>query len=171
MVLQLFLIFVEGAMLAHDIYTDLRDHGTITQKTAENGIALGATLYIPGIGWAVGAGLGVTRLICPSGDCYVDASKQGPGTFRYDNLQGGGTCFAEGTTVGLVSGEIDITQVKKGDFVYSYDIASSKVVVDTVLASRRYISDSIYMLKIKEETIYVTGEHPFLCGWKGMDSS
>jgi len=76
-------------------------------------------------------------------------------------------CFAEGTKVYTVGGFKEIQNISVGDSVYSYDLEMNKIIGAIVTQKHISESDSIYKLKIDNEEIYVTGEHPFYIEDKG----
>jgi RHS repeat-associated protein len=77
-------------------------------------------------------------------------------------------CFVAGTKVWTPYGWNDIEQMRVGDEVWTYDLARSNVVSATV--SRTFIRnrDTLIKLRIDEDVVETTPEHPFFVkgsGW------
>jgi hypothetical protein len=71
---------------------------------------------------------------------------------------GGGTCFLAGTLVLTPTGYQDISDLKEGDKVISYDELTKSNVIAEVKLYRKYLRDHYYLLN---NSIRVTKEHRF----------
>ncbi len=77
--------------------------------------------------------------------------------------EGGGGCFPAGTTVQTPSGPAAIETIRAGDSVWSYDLATSKVVPNTVtqlLVHSEYTQDPLLELGLSDgTTLDITANH------------
>jgi RHS repeat-associated protein len=76
-------------------------------------------------------------------------------------------CFAEGTLVNTITGLRAIETISQGDSVYSTDIENNKITANLVTKTFKRESASFYILRIGEDTIKVTAEHPVFVLNKG----
>lgn len=78
-------------------------------------------------------------------------------------------CFEAGTLVHLADGSLQpIEKIAVGDKVWAYDLNEKKKKPSRVFRTLNSTKSEIYMLRIAEETLSVTGEHPFYVvgsGW------
>ena len=70
-------------------------------------------------------------------------------------------CFEAGTLILMESDYKKIEDIKIGDYVYSYNEETKKSELKKVLKIFVNITEKIYRITIDNETIGVTGEHPF----------
>lgn len=70
-------------------------------------------------------------------------------------------CFTKGTLVNTPKGLIKIEDIKVQDNVYSYNLVSDSIIVDTVANVLNRYTDHIYKIKVGSEIIEATSEHPF----------
>lgn len=81
-------------------------------------------------------------------------------------------CFGEGVRLHTARGRIDISKVKVGDLVWSFNEETQKQEWTTVLAVEPRQVDSYYEMTWRHKTVHsvtasVTGEHPFWVVGKG----
>lgn len=77
------------------------------------------------------------------------------------------SCFVAGTKVAVENGYKNIEDVKSGDYVYSYNLETNKKELKKVLETFIHQKDEIYTLKVNNQLIYTTEEHPFYVINKG----
>lgn len=77
------------------------------------------------------------------------------------------SCFAAGTKVAVENGYKNIEDIKPGDYVYSYNLDTNKKELKKVLETFIHQKDEIYTLKVNNQLIYTTEEHPFYVINKG----
>jgi hypothetical protein len=77
-------------------------------------------------------------------------------------------CFPAGTPVHTESGIKNIEDIQAGDKVWSYDEETGETALKEVLQTMEREADVTLKLKIGDETIETTAEHPFYTqdGWK-----
>ena len=121
--------------------------------------------WVPFVGWAL--------LAKDVGEVWVPAAKEGikiinetypiekPGNLIYH------ICFAKGTLVYAKNSFVNIENIKIGDTVYSYNIEGENLELSKVLNTLQRETKGIYELKINNETVQVTAEHPFYLQNKG----
>ncbi|MBQ8749884.1 MAG: InlB B-repeat-containing protein [Clostridia bacterium] len=72
-------------------------------------------------------------------------------------------CFTGDTDVKTENGTVNIESVKAGDKVYSYNESTNEIELKEVLEVKVYDKiTTIYNIKVGEETIRATGDHPIL---------
>lgn len=76
-------------------------------------------------------------------------------------------CFTANTPVQNTNGTVVISEVKKGDFVWAYDEENKSKVLSKVQTVFSKEVEQLKELIIDKDTIYATGNHPFLTsvGW------
>jgi intein/homing endonuclease len=77
-------------------------------------------------------------------------------------------CFAGGTPISTPSGRCSVDSLKVNDLVLAYDIERNEVVQSRITAIHRGVSNEICILKIGNDIIRVTPQHPFYVidhGW------
>ena len=77
------------------------------------------------------------------------------------------SCFVAGTKVAVENGYKNIEDIKSGDYVYSYNLDTNKKELKKVLETFIHQKDEIYTLKVNNQLIYTTEEHPFYVINKG----
>jgi RHS repeat-associated protein len=80
----------------------------------------------------------------------------------------GGVCFGEGTEILTPIGEVPIEQIKPGSYVWAIDPESGEQGVFEVIRCYKREADELVIIKIGDETIRTTREHPFFVyrqGW------
>ena len=77
------------------------------------------------------------------------------------------TCFTGDTKVAVENGYKNIEDIKIGDYVYSYNLDTNKKELKKVLETFIHQKDEIYTLKVNNQLIYTTEEHPFYVINKG----
>ena len=77
------------------------------------------------------------------------------------------TCFVAGTKVAVENGYKNIEDIKSGDYVYSYNLDTNKKELKKVLETFVHQKDEIYTLKVNNQLIHTTEEHPFYVINKG----
>lgn len=84
---------------------------------------------------------------------------------------GGGACFVAGTLVATPSGSISIEDIETNDMVLSFD--PSTQIVSENMVEEAFIRDSAEIVKVKvnNETITTTPEHPFYVAQKGFTNA
>jgi RHS repeat-associated protein len=87
------------------------------------------------------------------------------------NMADAGVCFREGTLVYSKDSFINIEDLHVGDSIYSYNINSSKIEIAQIEKVYRRLVMVIGELKIGNEIIWVTKEHPFFVKKKGWVKS
>ncbi len=97
-------------------------------------------------------------LRCPNAVKHTEKD----GTVWYDYI-----CFKKGTTVFTDRGDLKIEEIRVGDSVYSYNLATNAVELKKVSNLAKHQSTEILEIEIGSETIYVTEEHPFYVIGKG----
>ena len=76
-------------------------------------------------------------------------------------------CFVAGTKVAVENGYKNIEDIKLGDYVYSYNLDTNKKELNKVLRTFIHQKDEIYTLKVNNQLIHTTEEHPFYVINKG----
>lgn len=77
-------------------------------------------------------------------------------------LTGGRGCFVADTKIQTQDGESSISDIKKGDIVYSYNEKTKKKELKKVTNTFIYDNKKLYSIKLKNGTnIKVTGNHKF----------
>ena len=76
-------------------------------------------------------------------------------------------CFVAGTKVAVENGYKNIEDIKSGDYVYSYNLDTNKKELNKVLRTYIHQKDEIYTLKVNNQLIHTTEEHPFYVINKG----
>lgn len=76
-------------------------------------------------------------------------------------------CFVAGTKVAVENGYKNIEDIKSGDYVYSYNLDTNKKELKKVLETFIHQKDEIYTLKVNNQLIHTTEEHPFYVINKG----
>ncbi len=88
---------------------------------------------------------------------YSDEAKKDQNSGR---MAEAGVCFRSGTLVSC-NGELkSIENICIGDSVYSYNLETSKIELSSIRKIFKRVATEIYELKIGNEVIWVTGEHP-----------
>lgn len=77
------------------------------------------------------------------------------------------TCFTGDTKVAVENGYKNIEDIKSGDYVYSYNLDTNKKELNKVLRTFIHQKDEIYTLKVNNQLIHTTKEHPFYVINKG----
>ena len=77
------------------------------------------------------------------------------------------TCFTGDTKVAVENGYKNIEDIKIGDYVYSYNLDTNKKELKKVLETFIHQKDEIYTLKVNNQLIHTTEEHPFYVINKG----
>lgn len=77
------------------------------------------------------------------------------------------TCFTEETKIAVENGYKNIKAIKVGDYVYSYNLETKTKELNKVLRTFIHQKDEIYTLKVNNQLIYTTEEHPFYVINKG----
>ena len=77
------------------------------------------------------------------------------------------TCFTGDTKVAVENGYKNIKDIKVGDYVYSYNLDTNKKELKKVLETFIHQKDEIYTLKVNNQLIHTTEEHPFYVINKG----
>lgn len=77
------------------------------------------------------------------------------------------SCFAAGTKVAVENGYKNIEDIRIGDYVYSYNLETKTKELKKVLETFQHSKDEIYTLKVNNQLIYTTEEHPFYVINKG----
>lgn len=70
-------------------------------------------------------------------------------------------CFTEGTEVASKKGPVPIEKIQPGDSVWSYDETSGMVRLNKVVKRYPRTVDKLIIVKLSNETIETTTEHPF----------
>ena len=76
-------------------------------------------------------------------------------------------CFVAGTKVAVENGYKNIEDIRIGDYVYSYNLDTNKKELNKVLRTFIHQKDEIYTLKVNNQLIHTTEEHPFYVINKG----
>jgi RHS repeat-associated protein len=121
--------------------------------------------WVPFLGWGLLA-KDVWDVWAPAAKAGIESYKNAypdekPGNLIYH------ICFAKGTIVYGKNFFVNIEDIKVGDTVYSYNIESEKLELSEVLNTLQRETDGIFELKINNETVQVTAEHPFYLQNKG----
>ena len=77
------------------------------------------------------------------------------------------SCFVAGTKVAVENGYKNIEDIRIGDYVYSYNLETKTKELKKVLETFIHQKDEIYTLKVNNQLIYTTEEHPFYVVNKG----
>ena len=77
------------------------------------------------------------------------------------------TCFVAGTKIAVENGYKNIEDIEVGDYVYSYNLDTNKKELNKVLRTFIHQKDEIYTLKVNNQLIHTTEEHPFYVINKG----
>ena len=77
------------------------------------------------------------------------------------------SCFVAGTKVAVENGYKNIEDIRIGDYVYSYNLETKTKELKKVLETFIHQKDEIYTLKVNNQLIYTTEEHPFYVINKG----
>ena len=77
------------------------------------------------------------------------------------------TCFTEETKIAVENGYKNIKDIKVGDYVYSYNLETKTKELNKVLRTFIHQKDEIYTLKVNNQLIHTTEEHPFYVINKG----
>ena len=77
------------------------------------------------------------------------------------------SCFVAGTKVAVENGYKNIEDIRIGDYVYSYNLDTNKKELKKVLETFVHQKDEIYTLKVNNQLIHTTEEHPFYVINKG----
>ena len=73
-------------------------------------------------------------------------------------------CFLAGTLVFTDTGQKAIENIAVGDKVWAYNDTTGDYALKKVVSLFRYVRDSVYNIRIGEETIQATADHPFFIG-------
>ena len=79
-----------------------------------------------------------------------------------------GTCFVAGTLISTSTGSVPIENIKAGDVVYSFDEETQEVSEQVVEETFIRESNELVHIKVGDETITTTPEHPFYMPKKGF---
>ena len=77
------------------------------------------------------------------------------------------SCFVAGTKVAVENGYKNIEDIRIGDYVYSYNQETKTKELKKVLETFIHQKDEIYTLKVNNQLIHTTEEHPFYVIDKG----
>lgn len=77
------------------------------------------------------------------------------------------SCFTAGTKIAVENGYKNIENIEVGDYVYSYNLETKTKELKKVLRTFIHQKDEIYTLKVNNQLIYTTEEHPFYVINKG----
>jgi len=91
---------------------------------------------------------------------------------RFDSYSGSCTnfcsyCVEKGTLISTMNGLIPIEELKITDLIMSRDISRKRNITATIIKTMNREVNELFELKTKNNTLYVTGEHPILTkhGW------
>ncbi len=82
-----------------------------------------------------------------------------------------GGCFRGDTVVATETGPRPIRELAEGDKVWSFDEASGKDVLRPVTKTYRRLSNTLRELRVGEETLHITDEHPLRVAGKGWTAA
>ena len=132
-------------------------------------LAFGAIAFVPGVGWIVSSSYFLGGLIV--GDENMEKgckALQDGSNFVHNwnsNINVDYTmkiaCFTAGTLVYSTTGYKEIQDIVIGDSVLSYSFSNNSVVNSKVINVLKREADHVYLIKINDELIEVTEEHPF----------
>lgn len=77
------------------------------------------------------------------------------------------TCFTGDTKIAVENGYKNIKDIKVGDYVYSYNLETKTKELNKVSRTFIHQKDEIYTLKVNNQLIHTTEEHPFYVINKG----
>ena len=77
------------------------------------------------------------------------------------------SCFVAGTKIAVENGYKNIEDIEVGDYVYSYNLETNKKELKKVLETFIHQKNEIYTLKVNNQLIHTTEEHPFYVINKG----
>lgn len=81
-------------------------------------------------------------------------------------------CFVKGTQVWVENDELkNIEEIKVGDLVYSYDFEKHLIDLKSVLATKQNIVKGLVTIKLNNNSITSTSEHPFYVKDKGWTAA
>lgn len=110
---------------------------------------------------------GTCSNICPGGDCIRTCSEHGyycdtaPNCGGYEWCYSCIGCFTAGTQISVPEGEKDISQLRPGEKVKSFDPGTGQNTVATIDAIHEATFSAYYKITTKSgKKIMVTGEHP-----------
>jgi Holliday junction resolvase-like predicted endonuclease len=78
-----------------------------------------------------------------------------------------GRCFAAGTLVATATGLVPIESVEVGDHVYAFDDATGQERLAQVVALHHRDVEEVWVLRIGDQVIETTDEHPFYVAERG----
>ena len=80
-------------------------------------------------------------------------------------------CFIAGTVIQTEDGLRNIEDIKVGDLVWAKDTESGEIGLKTVVKTFERETDELVNIKVQNETITTTPEHPFYVPQKGWTSA